>query len=198
MKNWCPNCREETGLYERGVCQWCDTPLRHKGGRKPGSGSKLSDDQLRALHRVHIEQNRSINDLARDIYQKAGYRTPHACAVSISGGFKRLNLRARDRVEMTVTKSLKHGRASRVKQRERGPDYVAYRREQRLRSGETHGRRCEGVKEWPPRKGQPCSRSALRDSQFCFNHDPRNRKQIERALEKARSLQGAARSPRSR
>lgn len=187
IRNWCPKCREETGLYEKGFCQWCDTPLRHKAGRKPGSGSKLSETQLRALHVAHVEHDRSINELAKSIYAKVGYKSHHGCAVAISNGWKRLGLQARGRIEMTVLKSLKHGRAGRAQQREHGPDYAAYRREQKRKNGETHGRRCEGVRQWPPRKGQPCNRNALWDSNYCYQHDPRNKAAIEAHLEKARS-----------
>jgi hypothetical protein len=186
-RNWCPTCRETTGLTERGVCQWCDTPLRHKAGRKPGSGSKITKEQLRVLHVAHVQHDRSINELAKSIYAKAGYKSHHGCAVAISNGWKRLGLQARDRIEMTVLKSFKHGRAGRAQQREHGPDYAAYRREQKRNNGEVHGRRCEGVRAWPPRKGQPCSRSALWDSEFCYQHDPRNKEQIESHLEYARS-----------
>lgn len=88
-------------------------------------------------------------------------------------GWQRLNLQARDRIEMTVLKSTKHGRAGREQQREGGPAYAKYRREQKRKNGETHGRRCEGLRVQYPRKGQPCSRSALDDSEFCHSHDPR-------------------------
>lgn len=185
-RNWCPTCREETGLTDRGICQWCDTPLRHKTGRRPGSGSKLTDEQLRALHVAHVA-GRSINELAKHVYAKAGYASHGSCATAISKQWKRLGLPARDRIEMTVLKSTKHGRAGRAQAKEYGPDYAAYRREQKRQAGETHGRRCQGVREWPPRKGQPCNRSALWDSDYCYNHDQRNRKQIEAHLELARS-----------
>lgn len=186
VRNWCPKCREETGLYEKGVCQWCDTPLRHKAGRKPGSGSKLSETQLRALHVAHVEHDRSINELAKSIYGKVGYKSHHGCAVAISNGWKRLGLQARGRIEMTVLKSFKHGRAGRAQQREHGPDYAAYRREQKRKNGETHGRRCEGVRQQYPRKGQPCSSNALWDSNYCYQHDPRSEDQRNQHLERAR------------
>ena len=186
-KNWCRTCREETGLYERGVCQWCDTPLTFKTGRKPGTGSKLSDDQLRVLHVAHIQHDKSINELAKSIYEKVGYKSHHGAAVCISSGWKRLGLQARDRIEMTVIKSLKHGRAGRQQQREHGPDYAAYRKEQKRKNGEMHGRRCQGVRQQYPRKGQPCLRSALWDSDYCHSHDPRNKAEIQQHLERARA-----------
>jgi hypothetical protein len=186
MRDYCRKCRETTGLWERGVCHWCDTPLTFKTGRKPGSGSKITEQQLRALHVAHIKHDRSINELAKSIYAKAGYKSHHGCAVAISNGWKRLGLQARDRIEMTVIKSLKHGRAGRQQQREHGPDYAAYRREQKRKNGEVHGRRCQGVRQNPPRKGQPCNSSALWDSEYCYQHDSRFAQQRARHLQDAR------------
>ncbi len=87
-RNWCPKCREETGLTTRGICEWCDTPLSYKTGRKPGSGSKMTDEQLRALHVAHVEHDRSINELAKATYVKLGYASHGSCATSISKGWQ--------------------------------------------------------------------------------------------------------------
>jgi hypothetical protein len=98
-----------------------------------------------------------------------------------------LGLEARDRIEMTVLKSYKHGRAGRAQQREHGPDYVKYRREQKRKNGEVHGRRCEALRKQYPRKGQPCSSSALGDSEFCYQHDPRFEQERNEHLERMRA-----------
>ena len=174
MKDYCPACRERTGLTERGVCAWCDTPLTAKrgGGRPPGAGCRFTDEQLRALHVAHL-RGQSINELAKQVFEQVGYASYGSCATSISAAWKRLGLDARDRIEMTVLKSTKHGRAGRAQQREHGPDYARYRREQKRKNGETHGRRCDALRKHAPRKGQPCSGSALNDSDFCYQHDPR-------------------------
>ena len=119
MNDYCPTCRERTGLTARGVCEWCDTPLTAKrgGGRSPGAGCKLTDTQLRALHAAHM-RGQSINELAKSIYVQVGYSSRSSCASSISNAWQRLGLQARDRIEMTVLKSFKHGRAGRQQQRE--------------------------------------------------------------------------------
>ena len=174
MNDYCSTCRERTGLTERGVCAWCDTPLTAKrgGGRPPGAGCKFTDTQLRALHAAHM-QGQSINELAKSVYVRVGYSSQSSCASSTSNAWQRLGLQARDRIEMTVLKSLKHGRAGRQQQREHGPEYAKYRREQKRKNGEVHGRRCDALRKQYPRKGQPCSSSALSDSEFCYQHDPR-------------------------
>lgn len=187
MKDYCPTCRERTGLTERGVCEWCDTPLTAKrgGGRPPGAGCRFTDEQLRALHVAHL-RGQSINELAKQVFEQVGYSSQSSCASCISSAWKRLGLEARDRIEMTVLKSWKHGRAGRQQQREHGPDYVKYRREQKRKNGEVHGRRCEALRQQYPRKGQPCSRSALSDSEFCYSHDPRVKAERDAHLERMR------------
>ena len=175
-------------MTARGVCEWCDTPLTTKrgGGRSPGAGCKLTDEQLRALHAAHM-RGQSINELAKSIYVQVGYSSQSSCASCISNAWQRLRLQARDRIEMSVLKSTKHGRGSRKQQRDGGPDYARYRREQRRKSGEVHGRRCEGVRKQYPRKGQPCSSSALSDSEFCYQHDPRFKHERDAHLERMRA-----------
>lgn len=169
VRNWCPKCREETGLYEKGICPWCDTPLRHKGGQKPGGG-KLRDQSVQALHLAHMD-GRSIRELGEMIYVKAGYSSAHSAANSISAAFKRLGLPARGRLEATILASTIHGRAQRKPDNK--DDKLAYRRELNRKNGKTHGRRCEGVRQQYPRKGEPCNNSALSDSGYCYQHDPR-------------------------
>jgi len=186
VKNWCAKCRETTGLTARGQCEWCDTPLTHKTGRKPGQGSLLSDNQLRALHVAHTE-GRSINEMAGKIFDKVGYSSPGSCASAVSHGWKRLHLEARGRIEMTVLASTKHGRAGRKQAVEYGPDYAKYRKEQKLANGETHGRRCEGVRQQYPRKGQLCCNAALNDGNYCYMHDPRFKADRDAHLVRARA-----------
>ena len=188
MNDYCPTCRERTGLTARGVCEWCDTPLTVKrgGGRAPGAGCKLTDTQLGALHSAHM-QGQSINELAKRIYAQVGYSSRSSCASSISNAWKRLGLEARDRIEMTVLKSYKHGRGGRQQQRDGGPEYAKYRRETRRKSGEVHGRRCDAFRKQYPRKGQPCSSSALGDSEFCYQHDPRFEQERNAHLERMRA-----------
>jgi hypothetical protein len=188
VKDYCRTCKERTGLTARGVCEWCDTPLTVKrgGGRAPGAGCKLTDTQLRALHAAHM-RGQSINELAKSIYKQVGYSSQSSCASSISNAWQRLGLQARDRIEMTVLKSYKHGRGGRQQQRDGGPEYAKYRRETRRKSGQVHGRRCDALRTQYPRKGQPCSLSALNDSDFCYQHDPRFEAERNAHLERMRA-----------
>ena len=63
-------------------------------GPPPGFRSKLTDDQIRVLHRLHTEREMSIRELGRRIYEQAGYRSPDAAVFGIRRGFRRLCLTA--------------------------------------------------------------------------------------------------------
>lgn len=184
-RNYCRSCRETTGLYESGVCPWCDGPLTFKAGRKPGQGRKLSDEHLRVLHAAHVRQGRSIRSLARQVWERAGYASDRACLEGIRIGWRRLGLEYRGRVEAVQLASTTHGLT--VGDARSSEAYLRIRREQRRDRGEVHGRRCAGVLIGYPRKGQPCSASAMSDSEFCYQHDPRYREEIARHLEGARA-----------
>lgn len=194
---WCPKCEEHTALIDSGHCPWCDTPLerrRRRGGwKRPDLTSKVTDVQLRALYRAHIEQGRSINALAKMVHERVGYKNHHGAAVAISAGWKRLGLPARGRIEATVLASTTHGRKRRYQSNE---DEQAYRRWRKEQMGwnalQGPGRpNCKGVKVNPPGKGKPCTRHALEDSDYCFAHDPR--RELERQAITARMR---ARQPR--
>lgn len=186
LADWCPACAERTGLTDRGVCAWCDTPLVHKGKRggwtRPDlRGRKLTDTQLRALYCAYTEQGVSINALAKQIHERVGYKSHHSAAVAISEGWKRLNLPARDRIEATRLACTTHGQGARDR------DEQAYRRFIRDLRGwnslQGPGRPpCKGVKAQPPRKGKPCTRRAVEGSDYCYAHDP------QRTLERQANL----------
>jgi hypothetical protein len=183
-KNYCPACKERTGLTLRGICEWCDTPLVSIGTGKRGVARKLSDDQVRALHVAHT-RGASIRSLGERIYKNAGYSSAKSCANSISSAFAALGLQARDRIEATQKASTKHGRARRVPKD--SEDYLRYRREMKVASGEVRGVQCESPRLRYPRKGERCRRPALAGSTFCFAHDPNRRDEILGILVKARS-----------
>lgn len=164
--HYCPACREYTALIDRGICPWCDTPLEQRK-KRGGLTSKFTDAQLRALHRVHIEQRLSINQLAKRVHERVDCRSHHSAAVAISKGWKRLRLPARDRIEATRVASTKHGLAPKHGPR---PGYGTYKR--RMLRGEQDRPRCAGIKANPPGKGQPCLGQAMESSDFCFAHDP--------------------------
>lgn len=61
--------------------------------------AKLTDLHLRALHRAYMEQGVSINTLAKQVYERVGYKSHHSAAVAMSRGWTRLGLPRRDRIE---------------------------------------------------------------------------------------------------
>lgn len=175
---WCPRCEDWTSLVATGRCAWCggklDEQRKRRGGwKRPDlAGGKLSDKQLRALHLAHVHQGMSINALAKQIHERVGYRSHHSAAVCISQGWKRLGLRARDRIEATRLASTTHGQGARDR------DEQAYRRFLAAQRGwialTRPGRpRCSAMKVNPPGAGERCSRPSLTDSEFCQSHDPR-------------------------
>jgi hypothetical protein len=94
----------------------------------------------------------------------------------------------RDRIDMVRRASTKHGRAGRAQAREYGPDYAAYRRQQRKRSGYLRDVRCEATNK----NGEPCKRFALAERAHCVTHDP------QRAQERQRIMQAAWKASRAR
>ena len=191
---WCPACKQESAISRQRRCLWCggETIQRKKRGgwtRPDLRGSKYSEAQLRALHVAHL-RGQSMNSLAKQTYEAVGYASHGSAATSISRAWKQLGLRARDRIEMVVAVSTKHGHAPRSRTH---ADERAYRRwlqEQRgWRAQQSPGRpQCAGVKSQPPRKGEPCERPAMEGSDFCASHDP-VRELVRRAnLARARKL----------
>lgn len=163
-----------------GRCGWCGLPTRarqRRGGKPKGKYRKLTDRQVVAAHTLYIEKRLSLRDLGRLLWERFGYASPNACAVSLGQAFIDLGLPRRDRVEACVEKSLKHGLARRGK---RGPEYNELRRQRR-----EHRPPCAGVRTQYPRKGQPCELPAMHGSRFCIGHDP------ERAAWRAASLAAA-------
>lgn len=164
IADWCPSCQERTALVDAGTCPWCDAALRtrrRRGGRRPGFG-RLSDAALRALHRAHVEQHLSINELAKRVYERVGYASHGTAATQISAGWKRLGLKARDRIEATRLASTRHGLAPKHGPR---PGYGIYRR---VIQGQDYQPLCAGRTP----SGARCTRPAMYGSEHCPAHDP--------------------------
>jgi len=58
----------------------------------PGFRCKLSDDQLKVLHRFHAERGFAVKELARQVYEQVGYASVGAAEWGIRTGFRRLGL----------------------------------------------------------------------------------------------------------
>jgi hypothetical protein len=90
---WCPGCKEVVPTTEEKHCLWCDRRCYFES--KPNSAisrRKLTDSQLRALHRIHARGGASVKELGRRVWKQAGYSNAHVARSSIRNGFKRLGL----------------------------------------------------------------------------------------------------------
>jgi len=67
-------------------------PPKGRGGTPPGYGCKLTDAQIRVLHRLQTERNLTVKKLSEEIWEGAGYASPQSAAWAISNGFRRLGL----------------------------------------------------------------------------------------------------------
>lgn len=67
--------------------------------RRRRADSKLTDAQVRLLHRMHTERGVSIRELGRTVAEQRGYASAEAAGRAISRAFARLHLPARDCVE---------------------------------------------------------------------------------------------------
>lgn len=169
---YCPECREDSAIDAGRRCLWCGGPTeqreRRGGWKRPDlRGSKYTEPQLRALHVFHMRDGLSVNELARRTHEAAGYRSPGSAHSAISRGWKRLGLKPRDRIEQVRKTCTKHGLAPKHGRR---PGYGTYKR--RVVRGEADQPMCEGIRQNPPRKGDPCQRPAMKGSRFCSQHDP--------------------------
>lgn len=77
-------------------------PEPKRGGVPAGYGSYLGDEEILALHRLHM-RGISIAELARRIYRKAGYRSAEAAKYGIRTGFRRLGLEIKRRPPHRLT-----------------------------------------------------------------------------------------------
>ena len=149
---------------------WRDAgwPLRDRVGEKRKVNHRVSDATLRKAYEMHMRRDMSLNEIGRRLYEKLGYKNAHSCAVSISAGWRRLGLKARDRIEMTQTVSTKNGLSPRDHRE---------RRRRRLEAGLTaKGKqrqpKCIETVKNGDRKGERCGRPALHGKTFCASHDP--------------------------
>lgn len=189
VADYCPKCNERTSLPERGVCPWCDTPLRHKraGGKPAGKHGKLNDAQLRALHHAYVTQDKSVNALAKLIYAKVGYASHHTCSRGIYDGWARLGLERRERIEAVRLACTTHGHGARDRDEKAYREFLKQMRGWNAQQGPGQ-EQCAAVKVNPPRKGQRCQRPSLEDSDYCTAHDPRRELARQAHLARTRRL----------
>lgn len=155
---------------------------RRAGGKPAGVYGLLTDTQLRALHRAHLNGT-SIHALGRHIHDRVGYASPKSAAMAISNGFMRLGLERRDRITATRLASTTHGLAP------RGAVDPTHKRMMRVKRGEIMDRPlCAAVRKNSPRRGEPCRLRAMAGSEFCSAHDPNRARERDAHLTRMRSI----------
>lgn len=154
----------------------------------------LTREQIFAVHKLHIDGGLSMREIARRGWDKWGYASQKSCLNSLCDLLDSYGLARRDRIEATIRASTTHGRASRANKAE-------YKRWHRRAYGFWPSDRrpnqaprpvCAGVRTQYPRKGAPCTRPALLDSEFCQGHDPRRSEVNNARLALARAARRAA------
>lgn len=152
-------------------------PLRESDGRKakprPGDRrrhrrGRLPEKTLRTAYELHMRKDVSVNRLGHLLFEKHGYSTPTTCASAISNGWRRLGLKARDRIEMTRIASTKNGLSPRD-HRER---YRRRREAGLTNKGHQRQPMCLETVKSRARKGERCGRPALVGRDYCAAHDP--------------------------
>lgn len=188
---WCPQCREWTVVDAGRPCAWCGTVLvRRRGGwKRPDAVGRIGEQHARVLHQAY-ERGLSLNQIAERVWQRFGYASSHSCQVALHGAFKRYGLPRRDQKEATRAASTKDG-LSPKDWRERSRRRIAAGL---TKEGKPRQPLCAGVRLQPPRRGERCSRPALKGGVFCASHDPDRKEQRDRQLELMRSR---ASSPRA-
>jgi hypothetical protein len=159
---------------------------RQKLGKPIGVHGKMTPEQIRAAHMLHMRQQLSIRELGRMLWERFGYASPRACANSLSNQFKVHGLAARDRLEATVLASTVHGLSTREGKRNYTREFAAHRNALR-RAGAPL---CAGVRTQYPRKGAPCQNRAMIGSIYCRGHEPALDEERRALLEMARSRLG--------
>ncbi len=120
----------------------------------------ITPDDLKLAYELHW-RGVPLNRIARAWQQsgRASYKSPEVASSSMWSLFKARGWQCRDRIDMVRVASTRHGRAGRAQARTYGPDYAAYRRQQRKRNGDLRDVRCAALNA----AGEPCRRFALAD-----------------------------------
>ena len=164
-----------------------DVPLakrrRNRSGKPLGKHLQhISPGDLKLAHDLHW-RGVPLRRIART-WQATGRITYAGEEAAVNSLYKAFELRGwprRDRIEMVRLVSTKHGRAGREQARQYGPDYAAYRREQRKRNGDLRDIPCAAQNK----NGDPCKRWAITDRSYCVTHDPARQGDRQRIMESA-------------
>ena len=142
----------------------------------------MTEQDLKLAHDIH-RCGVPLRRIARawQIAGRTSYASENAAVTSMYKAFELRGWPRHDRIEMVRRVSLRHGRAGRAQAREYRPDYAAYRRQQRKRSGYLRDVRCAARNK----DGCPCQRWALAGKLHCVAHDPERQAERQRVLEAA-------------
>lgn len=148
--------------------RWESKQLHTKrvGRRTP---ARIPVAELRRMHVLHLERDVSINQLGREFHRHYGYRRALTCAKAIRQGWIALGLKARDRIEMTVAVSTKHGL-----KRRKGSSSALYKRYRAEQKGEQYDKPCAAT----TRRGQPCRGRAMLGRDVCQLHAPERHREL--------------------
>lgn len=175
---YCPRCHHVQPSRADGTCLWCDAQTggntvpnivdRLAGKRKERRSSnagipwKCSEEQLQEVRRLYLT-GLSMRAACEIVQPETGYANAESMAMTMFSVFEQRGWNRRKQNEATAARNFKHGLA-------RDP---AHRRAMRRAQGYVRGVRCAGVKKNAPGAGKPCSKPALKDSDYCRGHDPR-------------------------
>jgi len=195
---YCPCCREIQPSRADGTCLWCDAQTggnsvpnvvdrlgdKRKEARSSNAGIpwKCTEDDMQEVRRLYLT-GMSMRAACEVVQPRTIYTNPNAMAMAMYSLWQQRGWNRRDQAQATAARNYKHGKS-------RQP---AHRRQQRINNGYTRGVRCKGVKRNAPGKGKPCQMYAMRDSDYCRAHDPRNAEQHVEHMRAMRDRQEAAR-----
>lgn len=164
-------------------CRACS--FKRRAGRQLGPRpthrppKNISDELLLECRRLYAS-GLSIRQVAEQIHPQTSYASVNACKTSLFSLFKTRGWKLRPQSEVTAARNFKHGRKARGINATKEVEYRHWLAKQRgwkrvSRAGQPT---CKSVKQQPPRKGSPCTKPAMEDSDYCYNHDPR--RELER------------------
>lgn len=183
MRAYCFACGADTIVTKGGVCSWCDEKIAnaatHKSRYPLGRKSYIGDEEFyRAAYEQYLEV-RSLRRVSASIWQDAGYASLKSCHNSLWEVFRARGWQMYTRSYARTT----HGLAR------RGRVDPEHRYRMRVQRGEINTKRCAASRRQYPNKGAPCKRSAGRDSDFCWSHDPTHQAAISAHLDQIRKRQ---------
>lgn len=159
---FCPRCRHVVPTVDM-HCAWCNGPVnerRYYSVSRIGTGSKMTDAQIRAAHVIYAS-GVTLQRVAEMIWENYGYASVESCATGLHKAWHLRGLPQRPKEEVSRATHTRHGMtAGRRRTTEYWKMQVAALREQ-------HGT-CEHVKA----NGEPCGFTCRPGETTCGYHTP--------------------------